>query len=384
MTGQLIELNKVGFWVACVAGVILLVPWARSAPRKWVFAGLNMGFVAFLLHGYAIGLAGAVLCVYVLLRVIGRGTFKVALAALMGLAVFAGFLIHKLPAPAEQLGLSRVAGVLSVIGFSYVALRMVEVLRAVLEGRHAPPDLPSTINYLLPFHMLAAGPVQSYDDFVQGSALPKLATSRDVLVGMERIATGLFKKFVLASCLQKVFLTDFRAGGAYFLLEIQVFYLWLFLDFSAYSDIAVGVGNLMGVPTPENFNRPLLARNMIDFWERWHMSLSEFIRRNLFIPIQVFLTRKTDARWPLLCACCAIAVSFLLCGAWHGLSLPWVCWGAVQAAGLVVAHTYRAALQRRLGTRGLKRYRANPWIRAVATALTFEFTACSLALIFVV
>src|SRR5262249_12038953 len=148
-------------------------------------------------------------------------------------------------------------------------------------------DLPSTINYLLPFHMLAAGPIQAYDDFAQQPALPKLATLRDVLMGMERIAAGLFKKFVLAYCLQKLFLTDFHADGPYFLIELQVFYVWLYLDFSAYSDIAVGVGTLIGVATPENFNHPLIARNTIDFWDRWHMSLSQFIRRNLFIPVQM-------------------------------------------------------------------------------------------------
>ena len=83
---------------------------------------------------------------------------------------------------------------------------------------------------------------------------------------------------------------------------MQLNYLWLYLDFSAYSDIAVGVGRLMGVATPENFNRPYLARNMIDFWERWHISLSLFIRRNMFIPIQLALMRRTDGRRPLLVA----------------------------------------------------------------------------------
>ena len=97
----------------------------------------------------------------------------------------------------------------------------------------------------------------------------------------------MFKKFVLANALEAAFLTAFRARGPYFFLEVQLNYLWLFLDFSAYSDIAVGIGGLLGVATPENFNRPYLARNSIDFWERWHISLSQFIRRNLFIPIQV-------------------------------------------------------------------------------------------------
>jgi D-alanyl-lipoteichoic acid acyltransferase DltB (MBOAT superfamily) len=382
MNGYLIQLTKIDFWAVGILAVVLLVPWTRATPRKWVLAGLNMGFLALLLRAHALFLAGAVLAVYVLLHLMDRRRIALFVAALIGLSVLGLFVLHKLPMLTERLGLTTLGHVLSFIGFSYVALRVVEVVRAVLEKRHPPPDLPSTINYLLPFHMLAAGPIQSYDDFTQQPALPKLATPREVLTGMERIATGLFKKFVLAFCLQKLFLTDFQARGPYFFLELQVFYVWLFLDFSAYSDIAVGVGTLIGVATPENFNRPLLARNMIDFWERWHISLSQFIRRNLFIPIQMSLTRKTDARRPLLCAVVALAVSFFCCGAWHGLTLPFLAWGVIHAAGVIVAHTYGYFLQKRLGAKRLKQYRANPWIRAVSTVVTFEFVAASFPVLF--
>ncbi len=104
------------------------------------------------------------------------------------------------------------------------------------------------------------------------------------MYAFDRIASGLFKKYVLANLIKRLFLTDYRSAGLYVLLEVQLTFIWLYLDFSAYSDVAVGVGRLMGVATPENFNRPYLARNIIEFWERWHISLSQFIRRNIFIP----------------------------------------------------------------------------------------------------
>lgn len=382
MNSYLIQLNKVDFWAICVVAVALLTPWTRATPRKWVLAGVNLGFLALLLRGHFLFLAGAVLSIFVLLQLVGRQRFALFLIGSIGLSVLGLFVLHKLPALTDRLGLTTLGHVLSFIGFSYVALRMIEVAQAVYEKRYPPPDLPSTINYLLPFHMLAAGPIQAYDDFVQQPALPKLATPEEVLAGVERIALGVFKKFVLAFCLQKLFLSDFRANGVYFLLELQIFYLWLYLDFSAYSDIAVGIGVLIGVATPENFNRPYLARNLVDFWERWHISLSQFIRRNLFIPIQVTLMRKTDARHPLPCAITAITISFFICGAWHGLTLPFLLWGLVHTGGLIVAHTYGYMLQKRLGPRRLKAYRANPWIRVLATALTFEFVAGSFATIF--
>ena len=122
--------------------------------------------------------------------------------------------------------------------------------------------------------MLAAGPIQSYDDFAAQPALPSALRPVEALAAFERIAAGLFKKYVVANLVLQLFLTDYRSAGPYVLLEAQLTYIWLYLDFSAYSDMAVGVGRLLGVATPENFNRPYLARNVIDFWERWHISLS--------------------------------------------------------------------------------------------------------------
>jgi D-alanyl-lipoteichoic acid acyltransferase DltB (MBOAT superfamily) len=162
---------------------------------------------------------------------------------------------------------------------------------------------------------------------------------------------------------------------------MQLNYLWLYLDFSAYSDIAVGIGRLIGVPAPENFNRPYLARNMIEFWERWHISLSQFIRRNVFIPIQMTLMRRSEGEHPLLISSFAFTVAFLLCGLWHSIGWVWLAWGLFQAAGLIVCSLSRHVLIKRLGRKGYNRYLANPWIRLVAIAVTFEFAALAVAIV---
>jgi D-alanyl-lipoteichoic acid acyltransferase DltB (MBOAT superfamily) len=229
--------------------------------------------------------------------------------------------------------------------------------------------------------MLAAGPIQAYADFRE-QQIPAQPLGRDgVLEAVERIARGLFKKFVLANGLETLFLTDFRAGGSYFLFEAQVYYLCIYLDFSAYTDIAIGMGRLLGVPTPENFNNPLLARNIIVFWDRWHISLSQFIRRNVFIPTQLSAMRRSHGKHPLLIATVAFTLSFLLVGLWHGVSWRFLLWGAMHAAALVTCNTYRYVLQKRLGRKGVNEYMNRPLVRAVSTFLTFEFVAFSLAFI---
>jgi D-alanyl-lipoteichoic acid acyltransferase DltB (MBOAT superfamily) len=104
------------------------------------------------------------------------------------------------------------------------------------------------------------------------------------------------------------------------------------------------------------------------------------IRRNVFIPIQLTLTRRTGGRAPLSIASFAFVVSFLLCGLWHGLSWVWVAWGLYQAAGLSTCNLYRNWLTKRIGRKGITRYMADPWIRLAATALTFEFAVIAVTI----
>jgi D-alanyl-lipoteichoic acid acyltransferase DltB (MBOAT superfamily) len=378
-----IDLYSIRFWAAFFVALLVVGPIRAASARKWAFALVNLGFLALHLEvkPHLIAVVGGVILAWLVLRLAGTHRASGPALGLGGAAVLALFVLHKRPGIDEGLGAQRIEPMLALIGFSYVALRLVDVARAVAEGRGPAPDLPSTINYLLPFHMLAAGPIQSYEEFADQPAVPPPLGVGGVLAGLERIAAGLTKKFVLANFSERVFLTGFHAGGPYFLVEMQWNFLWLYLDFSAYSDVAVGVGRLLGVATPENFNRPYLARNVIEFWERWHISLSLFIRRHIFFPVQMGLMRWTDGRSPLLCASMAFAASFLLCGLWHQINLIWLAWGAFQASGLIACNLYRASLTKRLGRKGLNRYLANPGIRLLATALTFEFSALAVVIV---
>ena len=414
-----VDLYQPGFWCVLAVAVLVLVPIVSPALRKWAWAAINLGFLALLLGlpdferirrlaqrndlgeaaatlaGSGLGLAClGVLAAWIVLRAAQRRWLGLLPVIAGSAAVLGLFVIHKLStdtlyhwAPLKELldavGLASfrmqpLKSFLAAIGFSYVALRFAEALRLTYEGRHSAPDLPSTVNYLLPFHMLAAGPIQGYADFVAQPAVPPLLTASDALVGVERIARGLFKKYVLATIVDKAFLTHFQAPLPYLAIETMFFYLWVYLDFSAYSDITVGAGRLMGVATPENFNWPFVARNLIDFWDRWHMSLSRFIYRNLFIPVQLSLLRRTGPQAAIWCAAGAFSVSFLLCGLWHELSLRWALWGLMHAAGLVTVNVYRAQLQKRLGREGYNRYLKNRVIRLAAVVVTQIFVAISL------
>jgi len=369
------------FWAVFFFAVVVLVPLQGGPLRSWAWSAVNMLFLATILTpAHWVMVAAALLFLFVFLHALRMTAVAPVFKVALGLACVGLFVIHKFPAIPGPFSTAR--DILTAVAFSYIALRLVELLRAVFEGRHPVPDLPSMINYLVPFHMLAAGPIQDYEDFVNQPQKRPSVTPAEALRYSERIAWGLFKKFVLAAILDKVFLTGFRVQGWRWLLEAQLFYIWLYLDFSALTDIAVGIGGLLGLATPENFDAPLLARNMINFWEKWHISLSLFVRRNLYIPIQLALMRRTSGELPLWCSSIAFTIAFAFVGIWHRGTVRFLLWGLLNAAGLIVTNLYRYYLARSLGAKGVKRYMANVPIRVAATVITFEFVAFSLAFAF--
>ena len=152
--------------------------------------------------------------------------------------------------------------------------------------------------------------------------------------GLERILFGAIKKVILADfiilSLQSRF-GDLPAGLARATWHTQVGYLWcrflyLYFDFSGYSDIAIGTSRLFGLRVTENFNRPLLCDNISAFWRSWHMSLSSWCRDYVYLPV-FGLTRN-----PRL----GVYSSMLVLGYWHGAEPKWLIWGAWHATGLAV------------------------------------------------
>jgi len=383
------DLFSLQFWGVVGVGLLLLTPLTSGRARRWVLALLNLVFLVLALDSLkrVALVAGGLLAFWGLLRALAkseRGGLWFGLSLVSGLALM---ILHKLPglgqlAP-DPVGptLERLNPLLALIGISYVFLRSVEVARAVWSRRHPPPSPLGLLNYLLPFHMLAAGPIQGYEDFVEQPEVPDAIGPQETLNALWRIAFGLFKKFVVAYVLERVFLHGFMIRGPYTLLEMHLYALVVYLDFSAYSDIAVGVGRLLGVRTPENFNRPYLARNMIDFWERWHISLSEWVKRNLFIPLQLTLVRRSGGKHALAISSVSLGVAFFLCGLWHGVSLAFFLWGLMHGLGVLVTNVYRARLKKRLGKQGVKEYLERRGVRLVATILTVEYVVVSLILV---
>ncbi|QDZ08075.1 hypothetical protein FPZ24_11770 [Sphingomonas panacisoli] len=368
-----IAINSVMFWAVAFAAIALLNMASGVRAKSYLFAGVNLAFLFLLLGKSVVFVPLFVGAVFVVLQSFSIKSAKLATLTISSTILFFMFMVNKLQASVASF--TAVGSILAIVGFSFITLRCVEVIRGVFSGQHAAPSLVMLTNYLVPFHMLAAGPIAAYDDFARKPFDDARLTNEDVMQAVEVIARGLFNKFVLCYFIDKIFLSGFRSDGAAFVLETLMFTLWSYLDFSSYSNIALGIGKLAGVTTPVNFRNPLISRNVIDFWDRWHISLSHFVKRNVFMPIQIALMRSRMRPRPLLYASFATTVSFLLVGLWHGIALKWLTWGALHALGLVGVRVYTHFLQKALTPQQMVAYRKNMAIRVVATVVTYVYVA---------
>lgn len=193
------------------------------------------------------------------------------------------------------------------------------------------------LNYVFLFPKLLAGPIVKYHDIAPQLARPAHCYE-EVKEGLLRFVFGLGKKVLIADSLAPIVDQVFslpagalNPGAAW--LGLACFTLQIFFDFSGYSDMAIGMARMLGFRLAENFRDPYLATSFTDFWRRWHISLSSWIKEYLYIPLGG--NRVSTARSYLnLCLC------FLLCGLWHGAAWNFVIWGALHGVALVLERAF--------------------------------------------
>jgi D-alanyl-lipoteichoic acid acyltransferase DltB (MBOAT superfamily) len=187
------------------------------------------------------------------------------------------------------------------------------------------------------FPVLVAGPIERGAHLIPQIVNPRRVTRDDIEAGLGLMILGFFKKVVIADNLAPVVdgvFNDHAGGGLAIIFATYAFALQIYGDFSGYTDIARGVSRLMGFRLLDNFRQPYFATNPSDFWRRWHISLSSWLRDYLYIPLGGSRFGPLRTYW-------AIAITMLLGGLWHGASWTFVIWGAYQGALLIAYRIVR-------------------------------------------
>ncbi len=269
----------------------------------------------------------------------------------------------------------------ALVGISYLAFR---TSRLVLEGRNGLVKKPKFCEYLnFSFFMptMPVGPINTYANYRKGFE----AAPWDVPIGrgLMRILIGLVKyQFLGGLCSQldyaSLLLDDHPHPWMDLPVAMVFYYLFLYCNFSGFCDIAIGAAALIGIPVPENFDNPFAARNMREFWNRWHITLSQWMRDVVFAPLSKYLVGLFGPANVNHAVALTVAIVFFLIGIWHGVGWNYALFGLAQSVGVVTVHYYTIFLKKRLGRDGFKAYNENRWIRAAAVTVTFFYYAATL------
>ena len=328
----------VGYFVVGRIGARAPVIWLALASlvfysfSNWPFVALLLGSIAF---NYLIGWllisrrlrAGprfAVLTVGVTGDLLALGVFK-----------YAGFLVANFNAVFST---SAAVSILLPVGISFYTFTQIAFLVDAYRGKVAHYALPHYALFVTYFPHLIAGPILHHSDMIPQfkSAESKQPNPHLILCGLIIFGIGLFKKTGLADGIQPLVALAFNQAAPSFdqaWIGALAYTFQLYFDFSGYSDMAIGISLMFGIFLPLNFNSPYKAASIIDFWRRWHMTLSQFLRDYLYIPLG-------GNRHGSLLRYVNLMITMLLGGLWHGAAWTFVAWGALHGLYLCINHAW--------------------------------------------
>jgi alginate O-acetyltransferase complex protein AlgI len=241
---------------------------------------------------------------------------------------YMNFFLANAAAAARLFGVHWQAPILNIIlplGISFFTFQGVAYLFDVASGEEPLEHLLDFMLFKALWPQLIAGPIVRLHEMRDQILSPRTLDYSDVAEGCQRILFGFFKKVAIADNLapsvEMVFFSGSPANAVDAISATLGFGMQIYFDFSAYTDIAVGTARLFGFRLPENFNWPYLSSSPREFWNRWHMTLSFWIRDYLFTPM-MFASRRRPALAPLW-----LLIAMALCGLWHGAAWTFVAWG---------------------------------------------------------
>ena len=228
--------------------------------------------------------------------------------------------------------------VFSMLGISYVSFRAVQVLVEIYDGHLTRLHVLDVSYFLLFFASILSGPIDRFQRFSADLAKTRTGAEYETLLkeGVFRIASGAVYNFVLGNLIWQYWVARMPDGALGTLGYMYGYTLFMFFNFAGYSRMAIGTAYILGIEQPENFNRPFLSVDMKDFWSRWHISLSTFLRDYVYTRFCMAALRGKWFKGRRTCSYLGYVLTMLVMGLWHGLTLSYLVYGAYHGVLMCV------------------------------------------------
>lgn len=287
---------------------------------------------------------------------------------------YLALLASMLPVIITKVSVLTSFGPLGFIGLSYLNFKAIQMIIEIYDGAIKDIKIYTLVYFILFFPTLSSGPIDRYRRFQED--LNKKIEKREYLdeylyVGIRKITIGLCYKFVLAFLINTFWISKIPSDITFLngLSYMYAYSLYLFFDFAGYSSFAVGTSYILGIKTPDNFNKPFLSKDMKEFWTRWHISLSKWFGDYLYSRIVLNSMRKKRFKSRFTASHVAQIITMLIMGIWHGLSLFYIIYGLYQGIVLVITDI----IQRKW--KYYKKHKKEKWFQYVQIAVNFN-VAC--------
>ena len=269
---------------------------------------------------------------------------------------------------------------IEMIGFSYAGFKSISLIVEVNRGRIKDLTLLNCLSYILFFPTFVQGPINRPAVFFEDLIQPQPFLARNFHDNVFRFSIGVIKVMLISPLIYQfsfLYLVENEIGVTFLELFIALCmtYLFIYIQFSGISDIAIVVSKCFGFRIIENFNYPLVAQNLNDFWSRWHISLTSFCRDYIYFTTLKIIAKKLGNKYQRLNDAIAIMSTFLTIGLWHGLEQNWLIYGILHGLGVILVTHVFARIWKKLRP---KNELLNIVYKSVNSILTFIFISFSL------
>lgn len=269
---------------------------------------------------------------------------------------------------------SKLIEFVGFLGISYVTFKSVQLIMEIRDGSIKEIKVGKLIQFISFFPTISSGPIDRYKRFVKDDKkVPTGGEYRElVLKAIHMIMIGFLYKYIIAYFIQVYAINPLQMnlhGFTHMWLYMYAYSFYLFFDFAGYSLFAIALSYLYGIKTPPNFNKPFQSKNIKDFWNRWHMTLSFWFRDCIYMRSLFYMSRKKMFKSQLAMSNIAFFLNFFIMGIWHGLEVYYIVYGLYHAA-LFIGYGYYEKWRKQHPPRW-----QNKWTTALSVVITFHFVA---------
>ena len=268
----------------------------------------------------------------------------------------------------KVLAVFKISG-LGFLGISYMTFKLIQIIIEIYDGLIEKPMGPlDYVHFLLFFPALSSGPIDRSRRFLED--WKKQRTKDEYLelagTGLFRLVLGLFYKLVISGMVFQQMTSIRYKDFSFFVIYMYLYTAYLFFDFAGYSLMAVGASNVLGIETPMNFNIPFISVDIKDFWNRWHITLSTWLRDFVFSRIVMRFMRKKIFKKRLTTAMVAYMINMTFMGFWHGITLNYIAYGFYHGILMAAFEWYQKK------SKFYKKNKNKTWYKVISWLITMH------------